>query len=145
MPETLQPVFSKFVVASAAQTSTTTTASITLPLADSYTFIQDVTAASGTSPTLDTALQISPDGGTTFYSVMRFAQVTTTNQQRITFQPIQGRGEASSQAALADTGGQVTANQPISTIIKFKFTIGGTSPSFTVQIAMFAAPRATAV
>src|SRR5438045_4088419 len=96
MPETLQGTFSKYVVASAAQTATVATANITLPLADSYTFIQDVTAASGTSPTLDTAIQITPDGGTTWYSVMRYAQVTAANQQRITFQPIQGRGEASS-------------------------------------------------
>lgn len=145
MPENLQPVFTKFVVASAAQTATTTTATITLPLADGYTFIQDVTAVTGTSPTLDTALQITPDGGTTWYSVMRYAQVTAANVQRITFQPIQGRGEASSQAAIADTGGAATANQPISTLIKFKFTIAGTSPSFTLQISMFAAPRATAV
>lgn len=145
MPENLQAPITKVLLASGALTATGTTSNITLPLCDSYTIIQDITAASGTSPTLDTALQVTVDGGTTWYSVMRFAQVTAANTQRITFQPIQGRGEASSQAALADTGGQVTANQPLSQLVRFKYTIAGTSPSFTTAIYLIAQPRATAV
>jgi hypothetical protein len=147
MAEQLLAPWSKFVVPSTTVViATGNSGAITLPLADSYTIIQDVTVAAGTTETLDTAIQITPDGGTTWYSVMRFAQVTTAaNQQRITFQPLQGRGEASSQAALAATGGQVTANQPLSTQIRFLYTISGTSPSYTLGIAVFAQARATAV
>lgn len=145
MPENLQIPITKTLLASGALTATGNTSNITLPLCDSYTIILDVTAASGTSPTLDVALQVTVDGGTTWYSVMRFAQLTSTGTQRITFQPIQGRGEASSQATIADTGGAATANQPLSQLTRFKYTIAGTSPSFTTAIYLIAQPRATAV
>jgi len=145
MAETLIAPFAKQLVASATYTTTTSSALLTLPLADCYSFILDTTAASGTSPTLDVAIQITPDGGTTMYSVLRFAQVTGTNQQRITVQPIQGRGEAGTQAALADTGGAASANQTLTASIKVKFTVGGTSPSFTAVVWVIGQPRATAV
>lgn len=147
MAEQLLSPFSKFIVAAGTVVTVTgNSANITLPAADSYTFIQDVTAAAGTTETLDTAIQITPDGGTTWYSVLRFAQVTTSaNQQRITIQPLQGRGEAGSTAVLADTGGAANANQPLSVLIRFKYTITGTAPSYTLGIVMFAQPRTTAV
>ena len=146
MAENLLPPYAATLVASTTYTATTSSALLTLPLADSYSFILDTTAASGTSPTMDVAIQINPDGaGTTMYSVLRFAQVTGTNQQRITVQPIQGRGEAGTQAALADTGGAASANQPLTSKIKVKFTLGGTSPSFTAIVWVVAQIRATAV
>jgi len=145
MAETLMPAFSKQLVASTTYTSTTSSALLTLPVADSYTFILDVTAASGTSPTLDVAIQITPDAGTTMYSVLRFAQATGTGAQRVTVQPIQGRGEAGSQASLADTGGAAKDNQTLTQNIKVKFTTGGTSPSFTAVVWVIGQIRATAV
>jgi len=70
----------------------------------------DVTTVSGTSPTLDIAVQDSPDGDKA-YSAKLFATITTPGQYAISL----GEGE-------------------FGRYLRLKWTIGGTSPSFTFKV-----------
>lgn len=72
-------------------------------------FYLNVTAVSGTSPTLDVKLQDSPDG-TAFYDLASFAQKTAVGKEAI----------------------RVT--QPFARRLKVVYTVGGTSPSFTFSV-----------
>jgi len=151
MAEQLLPPYSKFIVAAGTVVAATSnSAVITLPLADSYAFVLSVTAAAGTTETLDAAIQITPDGGTTWFDWFRFAQVTTSAvTRRLVVQPLQGRGEAGTETAITAAGtGALNANAPFpgsNMQIRFAYTISGTAPSYTLGIAMVAQTRATAV
>jgi len=110
----------------------TATQTIHPPLdADAYQWMVVIATDSGTSPTIDVALQISPDGGTTFWSVSRFAQVTTSDT---TLYKVHSNGPVTGQAAavatVADTGGVVETNFTPTETMRIKATIGGTSPGF---------------
>lgn len=149
MSENLLPAIAKPVLTLATVTATASSSAITLPLADSYSFIMEVSGTiSGTTETLDMAIQTSPDGGTTYYDHWRFAQVTTAAiTQCLTVQPIQGRGEAGSNVTVTAAGtGAITNNKPFANPIRFTYTISGTSPSYAVvKVWVIAQPRATAV
>lgn len=149
MSENLQPAYSKLLLSLTTVIATGSSAAITLPIADSYSFIMEVSGSiSGTTETLDMAIQTSPDGGTTYYDWWRFAQVTTAAATRcLTVQPMQGRGEAGSEAAITAAGtGQISSNKPFSNPIKLTYTISGTSPSYAVvKVWVIAQIRATAV
>lgn len=118
----------------------TNSATITLANADSYAFILNVSAITGTSPTLDCAIQITVDGGTTWFTWHRFAQVTanTAMTRRLIVQPMQGRGEVGSEGVITAGGtGAINANVPFPGAlnqIRFQYTIGGTSPNYTLGI-----------
>jgi hypothetical protein len=124
---------------------------ITLAAADSYAFVLNVTAITGTSPTLDCALQVTPDGGTTWFDWFRFAQVTanTALTRRLIVQPMQGRGEVGSEGLITAGGtGAINANCPFPgalSQIRFRYTIGGTSPNYTFGIFMFAQTKQSAI
>lgn len=147
MPANLLKNRGGVLVASVTKVATFSSGWIFIPQAESYLFILDCTAASGTSPTLDVALQVSIQDEafgqtpTTGYSVMRFAQVTTTSKLAIRMQPTLGRGEAASAITCADTGGSLVNNIPLGRQIQFKCTIGGTNPSFTFTIGMLCVPK----
>lgn len=70
----------------------------------------DVTAASGTSPTLDVTYQVSPDDGITWYDHTAFTQAVAVTKERKVF------------TAPAGVRGRIS------------YTIGGTSPSFTFSV-----------
>lgn len=156
MAETLMSGFTKSIASvSTFNASGIIGAAFTLAAADSYSFILDVGTLTGTSPTLDVELEISPDGGTTYYAWARFAQVTAAGVRRLTLQPIQGRGEAGTEAATTTHGtGALSANVPMPTgfvgatapVFQFWGQVGGTSPSAaTIKIWVVAQVRATAV
>lgn len=126
---------------SVTKTATFTGATVEIPLADSYLFILDVTAASGTTPTLDAAIQSSVDGGTTFYTVARFAQVTAVSTRKLQLQPMLGRGEAGSESAVSNTGGALAGNVILTKKIRTVWTIGGANPSFTAVMYVITQPR----
>lgn len=98
----------------------------------------NVTAASGTSPTLDVVFQQSLDGGSTFVDVARFSQITgvTTNPHYISL--ASGATNAVN-GAIGD--GTIPANSLgvslVSNVWRVKWTIGGTSPSFTFAVDAF--------
>lgn len=128
----------------AAMSSTTTTARMQLPLADAYTIVFDATSVAGTSPTCDIVMQTSWDKGTTYINVpLRSAQISAAgvhwNMMRM---GPSYAAAAATQAGVADTGGAVNANFHFDPqYVKFKATVAGTSPVFTVKIHIFCVPR----
>lgn len=74
----------------------------------------DVTAASGTSPTLNVVIEDSVDGGATWNVVGTFAQKVAAGREVI----------------------NVTA--PFTGTLRVRWTIGGTGPSFTFAVDWFA-------
>ncbi|MGH9167376.1 MAG: hypothetical protein ACRD02_06040 [Acidimicrobiia bacterium] len=100
------------VKASGAQTSSTTGASVEVGDAAVFNLLLDVTAASGTTPTLDITIQGSDDG-TNWYALGTFAQKTGVSAERKAF--------------------------PGARYVRYVSTIGGTTPSFTFSIAGTAA------
>jgi hypothetical protein len=97
-------------VASAARTATGTSAAFDTTNVDSINATLIISAASGSSPTLDLTLETTADG-TNYYTAGTFAQQTTT------------------QAGLARVFGD------LGDTCRWKWTIGGSSPSFTFRIA----------
>lgn len=130
---------------SVATTATVTGTSFTLPIADAYLAVLDVGAATGTSPTLDVALQHSPDNGTSWYTVEKFAQVTATGQRQLSFSPNVALAQAATEGAIANTGSAVAANAPIIySNCRILMTVGGTTPSFaTIKLFILCAPPAS--
>lgn len=98
-------------LASAARTATGTGTAFNTNQANSFEATLAITAASGTTPTLDVKLQTSIDGGTSYDDVDAFPQKTTTGTDGHVFGP------------LGDT-------------CRWAWTIGGTTPSFTFSISV---------
>jgi hypothetical protein len=96
-------------LASAARTTSGSGAAFDTDQADSLEATLTVTAASGTTPTLDVRLETSIDGGTTWDTVGSFAQLTAASADGHVFGP------------LGDT-------------CRWAWTIAGTTPSFTFTI-----------
>lgn len=145
MSRGLQRPLIKTIQASAAQTTTFSTSAFSIGMADAYTFLVSVTAASGTSPTLDIVYQTSIDGGTTFVDIpWRHTQITAAATEFITTRLGLGVGEVQAEGAAADTGGTLAKPVVIDPYnMKIKCTIGGTSPSFTFSITLFAIGNGT--
>ena len=103
-------------VASAARTATGQSAAFSVygPVTGMVAAIR-VTAATGTTPTLDIDLEDSLDGGTTWHKVkdINTADITTT-------------GTTVARLDLVTT--------PCTELLRLKWTIGGTSPSFTFSV-----------
>jgi len=93
---------------SAEKTSSGQTAAIDVSGADQLSVFLSVTAASGTSPTLDVVIQDSPDG-LLWYDKESFTQATTTT----------------SEAKRLTNFGK---------FVRVKYTIGGTTPAFTFEV-----------
>jgi hypothetical protein len=80
-----------------------------------------VTAASGTSPTLDVVLQHSIDGGATWFTMTTFTQKTAAGSELKT--------ETEVEAATGEVYGDC---------LRVSYTIGGTTPSFTFYVKVSA-------
>lgn len=80
-----------------------------------------VSAASGTSPTLDVVVQHSIDGGTTWFTLLTFTQKTAAGNELKT--------ESEVDAATAEVYGDC---------LRVSYTIGGTTPSFTFSVLITA-------
>lgn len=121
---------------SAAHATTYTSSAINLPAADAYSFVVSVTAASGTSPTLDVVFQNTPDGGTTWVNMpLRTAQLAAVGANHLQIAP--GMFSIADSTATAATGGILSENYVPSPKIRILGTIGGTNPSFTFAVFVF--------
>ena len=135
----MRPAKGRTLVSSAARIATGNSGYITVP-ADwiGGKFRCEVTAASGTSPTLDLSIQTTVDDGTTDIVCWRFAQmIDTTDRELTTFWTLGLDGSSdldAERAALAATGGALALPTPITDKIKIVWTIGGTNPSFTFSV-----------
>lgn len=97
-------------VASAARTTSGNGASFNTNQANSIEGFLTVTAASGTTPTLDARLETSVDGGTTWTTVAAFTQITAAGARSRVF-------------------------GPLGDVCRWAWTIAGTTPSFTFSIS----------
>ena len=110
-------------------------ATFTLKPCDSLSIMLSVGTASGSTPTLDVAVQTSPDGGTTWLTTQRFVQVTaSTKGETITFKPYLGVGDAATSIVSAATGGTLKGNCVMAKDCRIYYTISGTSPSFATKV-----------
>lgn len=96
-------------VSSAARTATGTGTAFATGQVDSINGTLVVTAASGTNPTLDVTLETTADG-TNYYTVGSIPQQTGT------------------------TTGVARIFGPLGATSRWKWTVGGTTPSFTFAI-----------
>lgn len=135
MPTNVNRKWQRNLVASQTVTATGNSGALDWPSdIDSAVILMDVTAASGTSPTMDVAIQLTPDDGITFYTVSRFAQASAAFIRAKTFLTHQGDGTAAAVVAVADIGGVLEANIPFTNQIRILWTVGGTNPSFTFTL-----------
>ena len=135
------------VVNSLVITATGNSAVFTLPIADSYTFTAVTSSVTGTSPTLDIVYQWSYDGGTTFVNLpWRHTQLTAAANLVMTVRLGLGVGEVASEQAAAATGGTLAkpALPGDLTQMRLGYTVGGTSPSFTLLVLLTALPPGAA-
>ena len=103
-------------LASAARTASVNSQSFDIGEAQTLQGYLNITAASGTSPTLDVTIQDSPDG-TIWFDAAAFTQATA----------------ASTQVKLANSATRVLAKY-----VRVKTVIGGTTPSFTFTVHLLA-------
>lgn len=96
------------LAASAARTATGTGSAIEIGDKPVARLLLDVTARTGTTPTLDVTIETSFDGAT-WRSAGTFTQVTATGQQR--------------------------GNFMLDRYVRASWTIGGVTPNFTFSIA----------
>jgi len=115
----------------AATTATTNFTAVNLPNAGTpdmgFYYRALVTAVSGTTPTMGLQLQVSRDGGTTWlgYGIFR-------NQLQITSDTITAPGEY---YAKMDNFTILNTGLVIPMLIRVVATIGGTTPSFSFEVA----------
>jgi len=111
MAQHVIPLTTTLILAnSAARTATGNSADIDVSAWTSAVFYLDVTAASGTTPTLDVTIRGYDPIGADYYTIATFIQKVTTGTERIVL------------AILADR------------TIDALWTIAGTTPSFTFTI-----------
>ena len=95
----------------------------------------NVSAASGTTPTLDLYFQESLDNGATFKDVAHFTQITTTTASPVYLKLGLGNNAITDAVVGAIGDATVAAGQlglpVISGVLKLKWVIGGTTPSLT--------------
>lgn len=81
-------------------------------------FKLNCTAITGTTPTMDAAIQASYDGGTTWDDLVTFTQITTTpGSQVVTYADVHAATE-----------------QVIPDRLRAEFDVGGTTPSYTCSV-----------
>jgi hypothetical protein len=101
--------------ASAARTATANSDAFDVGDSTSLVAYLSVTAASGTSPTLDVKFQDSPDGGTTWFDIAGLAFTQATGA----------------------TAEVKVATRVYSKTVRCVATIAGTTPSFTFSVRFF--------
>jgi hypothetical protein len=98
-------------LASSARTATASSDALDCSGAHTVRVVLDVTAASGTTPTLDISLQTRRDASDTWRTVGSFTQITDA------------------------TGDQIKSFSGLDRQVKLLCTIAGTTPSFTFSAA----------
>jgi len=136
------------LLALATVTTSSSSAALTLPPASSYRVIVQVQTVSGTSPTMYVALATSLDNGTTYNEILSTTTLNTSGVgDQLLIRPYLGLGDVAARAATsllgtADLGANVVNNGPINPqLIKLRWVVGGTSPSFAFQVQVLALPQ----
>ena len=144
MGNELMPRIQTPLVTVATATATATSAAFSIPVAaDTWCFYLNVTAASGTTETLDIVFQTSVDGGTTYVNIpWRFSQVTTSTTSKVlTVRQGFSIGQVGWESITAGTGG--TLKKPCVVDpehMKITYTIAGTNPSYDFKLYVITLP-----
>ena len=101
---------------SGAEIATVTGSDVDIEPLKAANFYLDVTAVSGTTPTLDVKIQEKDPVSGKYFDLVSFTQVTAVITQRKNY----GSG----------------AGELLGKVIRFVATIGGTTPSFTFSLSM---------
>ena len=101
---------------SAAETATVTGADVDTEQLGSANFYLDVTAVTGTTPTLDVKIQEKDPVSGKYFDLLSFTQKTAISSERKSY----GSG----------------AGELLGKVIRYVATIGGTTPSFTFSLSM---------
>lgn len=120
----------KTLVASAARTTSGNGSDYECYNLTAAHFFLNVSAASGTTPTLDVKIQGKDPVSATYFDLVAFAQKTGTGTGRVVI----GLG------AVDDTNTDNVANAPLPNVIRAAWTIGGGTPSFTFSVGLSARP-----
>ena len=130
----------KTLYTATALAATAAGTAVDVPISDSYTIYADVAAGTGTSPTLDLAIQHSFDGGTTYYTFAKLTQITTAAKAyQISIRNGLAMGEAATEQATALTGSAYVKNTNLGTKWRVYATVGGTNPAFAT-VTVFVVP-----
>lgn len=126
------------LLASQALVASGNTAKFSVTTATQIVVGADVTAVSGTSPVLDLWLQVSDDGGTTWYDMPADFTLKTANAAAAGTFVAGGRDivDAYGTASAADFLG--VYKHLAADYVRLKWIISGTSPSFTMSVSMVA-------
>lgn len=95
-------------------------------------FELDVTVVSGTTPTLNVYIQSLLPDGTNWDDVVSFTQVTAASRRVARLSGLANVEAAANDAAL--TAGTVRSG-PFGPLVRVKWVIAGTTPSFTFSVA----------
>src|SRR5437870_3066706 len=99
MPSNMQNPNASLKITVAATPTTATSAAFDVGLADAYSFVANVTTATGTTPTLDIVFLTSVDGGTTYVNMpLRSTQITGAGAVWFTIAATLGRGELATES-----------------------------------------------
>ena len=112
---------------------------LTLGMGDCFSIGLEVTAATGTSETLDCVAQTSLDGTNWVDLPIRWTQKTTATSvgtpEWLVFRMGLGQNEVALGQVTADTGGQLVKNCIFNpAFFRVKYTIAGTNPSYTFKL-----------
>lgn len=103
---------------------------------DSAVLELGVSAASGTTPTLDVYVQTSLDGGTNWLDMVHFTQLTTTTTDSLfavlSLDSARHVGVVGSKTITAGNMGVPM----LAPIMRVAYTVGGTTPSFTASVKL---------
>lgn len=139
----LAPKFVAPALTVTAAAATASTAAFSMGgLGDSYQLVLNISAATGTSPTMDAVLQTSFDGTNYVDLPLRYTQKTAAGVAYLVFKLGLGGNEVALEQAAADTGGTLAKNcifNPF--LMKVKYTIGGTNPAFTFTLTPCMLPK----
>ncbi len=132
-----RPTQSLTLHASGAETASGNSGAVLLPSVQGQIMLVEVnvSAASGTTPTLDLYFQESLDNGATFKDVAHFTQITTTTASPVYLKLGLGNNAIADAVVGAIGDATVAAGSlglpVISGVLRLKWVIGGTTPSFT--------------
>lgn len=126
--------------ATAGATGAATDLNSLFPVDGNLVAVANVSAATGTTPTLDLKLQTSLDGGSTWLDVAAFAQMTAASTLYAVI-PVAGVASYIGAAPTASAGS--VTGLPISNMVRVISAIGGTTPVFTGSIDLIATTAPT--
>lgn len=124
-------------------TATTNQTAFPLPALSEYNFYLTLTSVTGAASTMDIALQITPDAGTTWFTVARFNAVDSTGplKQRMRLRPCMGPNDAGGVDLVGDTGGALAVGSVFpGTTARFTITETGTITDFDGTIWLIGNP-----